>query len=79
MMLYDAYQAQSDLFAPLRAWAGITSAMFARTCAGPSANYVFKSIAAASEILNRAHLIHDRPSYEIESVEVDGSDVPVIE
>lgn len=78
-MLYDAYQAQSDLFAPVRAWAGLTSALLRQTTAGPSANYVFKSISAAAEIVNRAHLIHDRPSYEIDSVEVEGREVPVIE
>jgi polyhydroxyalkanoate depolymerase len=76
-MLYDAYQAQSDLLAPLRAWAGLTSAMFRETCAGPRANYIFKSIAAGGEILNRSHLIHDRPDYEIDTVEIAGRLVPV--
>ena len=78
-MLYDAYQAQSDLLAPLRAWAGLTSAIFRDTSAGPSANYILKSISAAAEVLNRAHLIHERPSYEIETVEVEGREVPVTE
>ena len=78
-MLYDAYQAQSDLLAPLRAWAGLTSAVFRDTAAGPSANYILKSISAAAEVLNRAHLTHERPSYEIETVEVEGRDVPVAE
>ncbi|HTP75992.1 MAG TPA: polyhydroxyalkanoate depolymerase [Rhizomicrobium sp.] len=78
-MLYDAYQAQSDLLAPLRAWAGLTSALYRDTYAGPRANYMFKSISAAAEILNRAHLIHDRPSFEIDSVEIAGKTVPVTE
>jgi len=78
-MLYDAYQAQSDLLAPLRAWAGLTSAMYRDTFAGPRANYLFKSISAAAEILNRAHLIHERPSFEIDSVEINGQTVPVTE
>ncbi|MEI9993555.1 MAG: polyhydroxyalkanoate depolymerase [Rhizomicrobium sp.] len=78
-MLYDAYQAQSDFFAPLRAWAGLTSAAFRDTCAGPSANYVMKSISAAAEIVNRAHLTHERPSYEIDSVMLEGREVPVAE
>jgi len=78
-MLYDAYQAQSDLLAPLRAWAGLTSAIFRNTSAGPSANYILKSISAAAEVLNRAQLIHERPSYEIESIEVEGREVPVTE
>ena len=78
-MLYDAYQAQSDLLAPFRAWAGLTNALYRETYAGPRANFVFKSIAAAAEIINRAHLIHDRPSFEIDSVEIGGVSVPVSE
>jgi polyhydroxyalkanoate depolymerase len=71
-MFYDAYQAQSDLLAPLRAWAGLTSSALRDTCVGPGGNYVLKSIAAAAEVLNRAQLIHDRPSFEIDTVEIDG-------
>jgi polyhydroxyalkanoate depolymerase len=76
-MFYDAYQAQSDLLAPLRAWAGLTSSALRDTCAGPGANYVLKSIAAAAEILHRAQLIHDRPSFEIDAIESDGRNVAV--
>jgi poly(3-hydroxybutyrate) depolymerase len=78
-MLYDAYQAQSDLLAPLRAWAGLTSALYRDTYAGPRGNYVFQSIAAAAEILNRAHLVHERPSFGIDSIELGGHVVPVCE
>jgi polyhydroxyalkanoate depolymerase len=78
-MLYEAYQAQSDFFAPLRAWAGLTSAVFRDTCAGPSANYWMKSVSAAAEIVNRAHLIHERPPYEIDFVTVEGRDALVTE
>jgi poly(3-hydroxybutyrate) depolymerase len=78
-MLYDAYQAQSDLLAPLRAWAGLTSSLLRDTSAGPTSNYILKSISAAAEIVNRAHLIHERPSYEIETVTVEGREVPVRE
>ena len=78
-MLYDAYQAQSDLLAPLRAWAGLTSSALRDTCAGPGANYIFKSMAAAAEILNRAQLIHARPSFEIDTVEIDGREARVVQ
>jgi polyhydroxyalkanoate depolymerase len=78
-MLYDAYQAQSDLLAPLRALAGLTSAALKDTAAGPHANYFFKSVAAASEIINRSHLIHERPNYGIDTVPVEGREVPVTE
>ncbi|MBS0471940.1 MAG: polyhydroxyalkanoate depolymerase [Proteobacteria bacterium] len=78
-MLYDAYQAQTDFLAPLRAWAGLTSAVFRDTCAGPGANYVLKTISAAAEVVSRAQLTHARPSYEIESVFVEGREVPVLD
>jgi polyhydroxyalkanoate depolymerase len=78
-MLYEAYQAQSDLLAPVRAWAGLASALYRDTYAGPRANYVFQSIAAAAEILNRAHLVHERPSFEIDNIELAGQLVRVNE
>ena len=78
-MLYDFYQAQSDLLTPWRAFAGLTSALYRDTYAGPRANYVFKSIAAASEIFNRAHLVHDRPSFGIRTVEIGSHSVGVTE
>src|SRR5689334_24014400 len=78
-MLYDAYQAQFDLLAPLRAWAGLTSALYRDTYAGPRANYVFQSIAAAAELLNRARLVHERPSFEIDSIDMGGHVVSVRE
>jgi len=78
-MLYDAYQAQSDLLAPWRAWAGLTSALYRETYAGPRANYMFKGIAAAAEIINRTHLIHERPAFAIDTIEIAGASIPVTE
>ncbi len=78
-MLYDAYQAQSDLLAPLRAWAAMTKSAFGDTQLGPMTNYFFKSIAAAAELATRAHLNHQRPDYEIAEAEVEGRIVPVFE
>ena len=78
-MLYDVYQAQSDLLAPWRAWAGLTSALYRETYAGPRANYMFKGIAAAAEIINRSHLIHERPQFAIGSIEIAGTSIPVTE
>ena len=50
-MLYDAYQAQQDLFAPLRAGASLLTAAFGDTSMGPAANYMFRSFAAGAEIV----------------------------
>jgi len=78
-MLYDAYQAQQDLFAPVRAGADLVKAAFSDTVLGPTANYFFRSIAAAAEIVSRSHLIHDRPPYGIETVVSEGKPVTVHE
>ena len=78
-MLYDAYQAQQDLSAPMRAGADLVRAAFSDTTLGPAANYMFRSVAAGAEIISRAHLIHDRPDYDIASVKVQGQPVDVIE
>lgn len=78
-MLYDAYQVQQDLFAPFRAGADLIKAAFSDTVLGPTANYVFRSLAAAAEIASRSHLIHERPAYGIDQVLVEGQAVPVHE
>jgi polyhydroxyalkanoate depolymerase len=78
-MLYDAYQAQQDLLAPLRAAAGLAQAAFGDPNWGPAANYLFRSAAAGAEILSRARLVHDRPPYGIETVTVGNRPVAVQE
>ena len=78
-MLYDTYQAQQDFLAPFRAGADLFKSAFGDTRLGPSANFMFRSMAAGAEILSRAHLIHDRPPYGIGAVKMNGHDVPVTE
>ncbi|MBW8709245.1 MAG: polyhydroxyalkanoate depolymerase, partial [Alphaproteobacteria bacterium] len=78
-MLYDAYQAQQDLFAPVRAGANLFKAAFSDPVLGPAANYMFRSMAAGAEIVSRSHMIHERPAYDIDQVMVGGKPVPVTE
>ena len=78
-MLYDAYQAQQDLFAPVRAGAELVRAAFSDPSLGPAANYMFRSVAAGAEIISRSHLIHERPDYGITSIRVQGQPVDVTE
>lgn len=78
-MLYDAYQAQQDFFAPVRAGADLVRAAFSDTTMGPAANYIFRTVAAGAEIFSRAHLVHDRPDYGIRSVKVANQYVDVVE
>jgi poly(3-hydroxybutyrate) depolymerase len=70
-MLYDAYQAQQDLLAPMRAGAAFIQNAFGDTRLGPHANFVFKSMAAAAEIVTRSRMIHERPPYALTYVNGD--------
>src|SRR3978361_2199650 len=78
-MLYDAYQAQQDLLAPLRAGADLIKAALSDTALGPAANYWFRSIGAGAEVFSRAHMIHERPPFDITEVMVAGKAQPVTE
>jgi poly(3-hydroxybutyrate) depolymerase len=78
-MLYDAYQAQQDMLAPIRAGASLFSTALGQTWLGPQANFVLKSMSAAAEIVSRAKMIHERPPYAITQAGPDGIARPVAE
>jgi poly(3-hydroxybutyrate) depolymerase len=78
-MLYDAYQAQQDFLAPVRAGADLFKTAFGDTALGPATNYMLRSMAAGAEIVSRSHMIHERPDYAIGSVMVAGKPTVVIE
>lgn len=65
-MLYQAYQAQSDLMSPLRLLAQQQSAMlWLRQTEGT----LVRKLAAASEVFSRLRLTHGRPPWAIDSIE----------
>ena len=75
-MMYQAYQNQSDLMRPLRHWAQQTSTtMGLRHPPGSP----FRKLSAANEVFSRMKLTHTRPPYCIDSVQVEGNAVPVVE
>jgi poly(3-hydroxybutyrate) depolymerase len=78
-MIYQAYQTHTDLWAPVRAVADWTHALFRETYAGPLANPYFRNIAAGAELLARTKLVHDRPAFGIGTVSIAGENVPVHE
>lgn len=78
-MLYDAYQAQQDLLAPVRAGASLVSLALRDTWLGPFANPALRSAAAAAEIVAHAKMIHERPEYGLVTTLADGQIVPVHE
>jgi poly(3-hydroxybutyrate) depolymerase len=77
-MLYQAYQAHSDIMVPVRAWAGMAINAVA-PMAGISDNTVIRNLTAAYELIARAGLTHVRPPYGIDSVLVGNEEVAVHE
>jgi polyhydroxyalkanoate depolymerase len=76
-MLYQAYQAHSDIMVPVRAFAG--AAVQASVPLNGFSGRVLKNLTAAYELIARAGLTHVRPSYGIESVRVGNEELPVRE
>jgi len=76
-MLYFAYQAQSDIMAPVRAWADMAlAAAGAPLFAGSP---VIRNLTAAYELIARAGLTHTRPAFGIGSAMVGNREVEVRE
>ena len=76
-MLYQLYQAQDDLIAPIRALAGMTRL---RDVPGSSLmNGTVPYVDAGLEMLSRFRLTHTRPPFGIEAVPVANRIVPVTE
>ncbi|CAN7331364.1 polyhydroxyalkanoate depolymerase [Bosea sp. LjRoot9] len=77
-MLYAAYQAQSDLINPARMMAqAALTAIGAKAMMGQPVD--IRAAAAAYEMIARAGLTHERPSYEIDSVRTGNHDAAVTE
>src|ERR1700733_9014844 len=76
-MLYLAYQMQTDIMEPIRAWASKAS--------GPSAppllagHPAMRNLTAVYELIARAGLTHTRPPFGIETVTVGNREVEVRE
>ncbi len=75
-MLYQAYQAQSDLMSPMRLLAQQTSSMFWPNNGDGS---FMRKFIAASEVFSLMRLTHSRPAYKLDLIEIDGKQVPVEE
>jgi poly(3-hydroxybutyrate) depolymerase len=78
-MLYDAYQAQNDIFGPIRLMAGTASEWLGQSWLPIGTMPFVRGAAAAMELLSHAGLSHERPNFRIESVTVDGTEVAVSE
>ena len=78
-MMYQAYQAQSDLMWPLRSFAKMSLPMLQDPTFGFADQPSVRQAAAAVRVLELAEVTHKRPPWRIDSVLVKGEPVPVTE
>jgi len=78
-MLYQAYQAQSDIMVPVRAFAGEALKNIGAKLNGSTRPSALSSLSAAYELIGRAGLTHTRPEYGIESIMVGNREAAVTE
>jgi poly(3-hydroxybutyrate) depolymerase len=78
-MLYQAYQAHSDIMVPVRALAGMAAKTFGERLNGSVRPTALTNLTAAYELIARSGLTHARPPYAIDSVTVGNREVAVTE
>ena len=78
-MLYQAYQAQSDIMGPVRKFAGMAMQSMGERLNGSARPSVLSNLTAAYELIARAGLTHTRPPYGIDSITVGNREVAVTE
>ena len=77
-MLYLAYQTHTDIMVPVRLFAEAGLSALAPWAAAEDLK-VLRNLTAAYELITRAGLTHERPSYGIDSVRVGNREVAVRE
>jgi poly(3-hydroxybutyrate) depolymerase len=79
-MLYDAYQAQCDVLAPMRLIAETAGNLLAPNCQPWFGDLpLVRGAAAALNLFSHGGLKHERPPFGIERVTIDGAEVAVTE
>ena len=78
-MMYQAYQAQSDLMWPLRTMAKFSVPMLQDSPFGFATQRSGRQMAAACKVLELAEVTHKRPAWRIDSVMNKGEPVAVTE
>src|SRR5579864_9339550 len=78
-MLYETYQAHSDLFGPVRFMAQAMKGLLNQPWPLVAHHPVIRSAAAACEMVARAGMWHDRPDFAIRGTCVNRKAVPVDE
>ena len=78
-MLYQTYQAHSDMVWPMRAAARVAVPIFEGSGLGAVAPIGTRKLSAACKVLELAEVTHRRPPWRIDDVESGGDLVPVTE
>ena len=78
-MMYQAYQAQSDLMWPLRTMAKLSVPMLQDATFGIAGQPTARQAAAVCRVLELAEVTHRRPPWRIDHVMVKGEPIPVVE
>ena len=78
-MLYQAYQAHSDIMAPVRALASMALASAHPPLPALSDSAVVRNLSAAYELIARAGLTHERPPFGINTIMAGNREVEVTE
>jgi poly(3-hydroxybutyrate) depolymerase len=78
-MLYQSFQAHSDLMWPSRAWARNATPLLEDTTFGFGGHAPQRQLAAACEVMRLAEVTHRRPEWGLSSVVVDGTPMAVVE
>jgi poly(3-hydroxybutyrate) depolymerase len=78
-MLYQAYQAHSDIMIPVRNWAGTALRTLGQPLMGMADNAVLRNLTAAYELIARAGLTHARPAFGVDGVTVGNREIAVHE
>lgn len=78
-MMYQAYQAQSDLLRPLRNLAKVHGSMLAGEPPSHLLGRVGRPAMAASKVFELSEVTHRRPAWRIDGVTVKGEEQPVVE
>jgi polyhydroxyalkanoate depolymerase len=71
-MIYQNFQAYSDMAGPVQAIAGMAAAALAHPPLGMSRNGPHRAGAAICELIARARLSHRRPAFGIKTVDIGG-------
>lgn len=78
-MLYETYQAHSDVIAPVRWFASAFQGLLNQPWPMLAHHPVMRGAAAACEMVARAGMWHERPDFRIPSTVVDGREVGITE